>query len=321
MQCCGLRVHGRSGRGWQDGRLTGACQSSCTVVVELNGADEWPTTVATRDISLSGLKEFVYKSDGERSIATLKQEVARRRRRGCRSDRSAVRGESGQRERGQRGGPAVTRTHVHTAQEFHDVKLEPAHLVRIFAVEYSAQPVNRAQQAVKDYSKAFGLRKGRPHMRKLQPFAEAVMYLRVVEMRARQNFEDRWNTGIYLGLVDRSNMVLVGTTNGVVKVNCIKRLPMNEADPKLFMSIPGYPWRFSQARCPPWSPVTRSCPRMSVRRRLPTEREEEAVPRRVQSSRNVELPMYGFTHGCRNRSRARETPRGVQVADPIRPGS
>ena len=30
---------------------------------------------------------------------------------------------------------SMTRTHVHTAQEFHDVKLEPAHLVRIFAVE------------------------------------------------------------------------------------------------------------------------------------------------------------------------------------------
>ena len=42
VQCCGLRVHGRSGRGWQDGRLTGACQSLCTVVVERKGAGEWP---------------------------------------------------------------------------------------------------------------------------------------------------------------------------------------------------------------------------------------------------------------------------------------
>ena len=210
---------------------------------------------------------------------------------------------------------------MHTAQEFHGVKLELAHLVRIFAVEDSAQPVNRAQQAVKDCRKAYGLRKGRPHMRKPQPFVEAVMYLRVVEMRARQKFEDRWNTGIYLGLIDRSNMVPVGKTNGVVKVNCIKRLPINETDPELFMSIRGYPWRFSQARCPPWSPVTRSCPRMSMRRRLPTEREEEAVPRRVQNSRNVELPMYGFTRGCRNWCRAGETPRGVQAAYPIRPRS
>ena len=45
---------------------------------------------------------------------------------------------------------SLTWTNVHTAQEFHDVKLELAHLVRIFAVEDSAQPENRAQQAVKD---------------------------------------------------------------------------------------------------------------------------------------------------------------------------
>ena len=118
----------------------------------------------------------------------------------------------------------MTRTLVHAAQEFHYVKLELTHPVRVFAVEYSAQLINRAQRAVKDKRTAYELRKGRPHKRKLPPFADAVMYLRVA---ARQKFEDSWNTGIYLGLVERSNMVLVGTPSGVVKVNCIKRLAMN----------------------------------------------------------------------------------------------
>ena len=41
-------------------------------------------------------------------------------------------------------------------------------------------------------------------------------------------------------------MVLVGTPNGVVKVNCIKRLPKNQAkDPELLKSIRGYPWRLT----------------------------------------------------------------------------
>ena len=41
-------------------------------------------------------------------------------------------------------------------------------------------------------------------------------------------------------------MVLVGTPNGVVKVNCIKRLPMNQAkDPELLKCIRGYPWRLT----------------------------------------------------------------------------
>ena len=72
------------------------------------------------------------------------------------------------------------------------------------------------------------------------------MYLRVAEKRARQKFEDRWKTCIYQGLVERSNMVPVGTPSGVVKVICITRLPMNQAkDPELLKSIRGYPWRLS----------------------------------------------------------------------------
>eukprot|EP00973_Karenia_brevis_P033282 4592423-Karenia_brevis.AAC.1 len=55
------------------------------------------------------------------------------------------------------------------------------------------------------------------------------MYLSVPEKKIRRRFEDRWHTGIYLGLVERSNMVLVGTAQGVRKVNCIKRLPPQQA--------------------------------------------------------------------------------------------
>ena len=41
-------------------------------------------------------------------------------------------------------------------------------------------------------------------------------------------------------------MVPVGTPSGAVKVNCIKRLPMNQAkDPELLKSIRGYSWRLS----------------------------------------------------------------------------
>ena len=63
----------------------------------------------------------------------------------------------------------MTRTLVHAAQDFHDVKLELTHPVWIFAVEYSAQLLNRAQRAVKDNRTAYELRKGRPYKRKLPP--------------------------------------------------------------------------------------------------------------------------------------------------------
>ena len=57
---------------------------------------------------------------------------------------------------------SMTRTLVHAAHKFHDVKLELTHPVRVLAVEYSAQLKNRAQRAVKDNRTAYELRKGRP---------------------------------------------------------------------------------------------------------------------------------------------------------------
>ena len=160
---------------------------------------------------------------------------------------------------------------------------------------------------MKDNRTAYELRKGRPYKRELPPFAEAVMYLRVAEKRMRQKFEDRWNTGIYLGLVERSNMVLVGTPNGVVKVNCIKRLPMNQArDPELLKSIRGYPWRLTPGdvqnepgEVPAMVASEPVVPEDELPPRLPREREAEVAPRRVYIRRNVELRKYGFTQGCR----------------------
>ena len=46
-------------------------------------------------------------------------------------------------------------------------------------------------------------------------------------------------------------MVLVGTPNGVVKVNCIKRLPINQAkDRELLKSIPRLFLASESWRCP-----------------------------------------------------------------------
>ena len=74
---------------------------------------------------------------------------------------------------------------VHAAQDFHDVKFEMRYLVRVFAVEYSVQFVNRVQHSRTVYE----LRKGQPHTRKFAPFARTVMDFRAAEKRSRQKFE------------------------------------------------------------------------------------------------------------------------------------
>ena len=65
------------------------------------------------------------------------------------------------------------------------VKFEVRYLVRIFAVEHSAQFANRAQQR----RTVCELRKSRPHERKFAPFARTVMDFSAAEKRSRQKFE------------------------------------------------------------------------------------------------------------------------------------
>ena len=53
----------------------------------------------------------------------------------------------------------------------------------------------------KDGRTAYELRKGRPYRRPLPPFGEAVMYLKVAVNKRRRKYEDRFGTGIFVGLV------------------------------------------------------------------------------------------------------------------------
>ena len=57
---------------------------------------------------------------------------------------------------------SMNRTLVHAAQELHDVTLKLTHPVRVFAIEYASQLLNRGHRAIKDNRTAYELRKGRP---------------------------------------------------------------------------------------------------------------------------------------------------------------
>ena len=203
---------------------------------------------------------------------------------------------------------SMTRTLCHAAQEFHGVTLELTHPVRVWAVEYASQLLNRSQRSLKDNRTAYELRRGKPFRRKLPAFAEAVMFFRVADQRRRMKFEDRWLTGIYLGLVERSNMVLIGTPQGVVKVNCMKALPPAQAkDPELVKSITGYPWHLRDGTDgglidPGDAPVMVASEPQVPDAELPgpVQPPSEAlnVPRQVYIRRDVELTRYGHTAGC-----------------------
>ena len=62
----------------------------------------------------------------------------------------------------------------------------------------------------------------------------------------RQKFEDRWDTGIYVGLIERSNELRLLTPQGAIKANNVKRLPPSQrSNPELLAAVRGLPWRLT----------------------------------------------------------------------------
>ena len=277
-------------------------------VVPRKGIDEWAMKASAFDLEASGLQEFIYKSDGESAMVALKGATVRalRERAGdVKMEESGV-GESAQNgvvERAIWEVEPMTRTLCHAVQESHGVKLELTHPVRVWAVECSSQLLNLGQRSLKDNRTAYELRRGKPFRWKLPAFAEAVMLLRVADQRRRMKFEDRWFTGIYLGLVERSNMVLIGTPQGVVKVNCMKALPPAQAkDPELVKSTTVASSTRATWRCRSWWPRSRWRRRLSSRDRCSSaagERDpERAAPGLHQARHRARQVRYGHTAGC-----------------------
>ena len=87
------------------------------------------------------------------------------------------------------------------AEALHGVKTTLEHPLRIWAIEYAGQMINRAQVSSKDGRTAYELRKGRPYRRPLPPFGEAVMYLKVALNKRRRKYNDRFGTGIFVELI------------------------------------------------------------------------------------------------------------------------
>ena len=99
-----------------------------------------------------------------------------------------------------------------------------SHPILVWAVEYAGQLVTRGQRGGGDGRAGYELRKGNTYKRMLLAFAEVVLDY-VAQGKKRAKLEARWFTGVYLGLVDRSDEVIIGTDQGCFKVRLISDYP------------------------------------------------------------------------------------------------
>ena len=185
-----------------------------------------------QDIIHAGHGKFIFKSDGEHSLVVVKKAaVSEVRRTGwdvtVTPEESPV-GDSqknGYVERAIWEVQSFTRVLVHKAVELHNAKFHAAHPLVAWNIRYSSQLLNRFQRSGDDGRTAFERRKGRPYRRRLPEFGELVMFLTVADGKHRRKLDERFHAGMYVGLVDRTDEVIVLTKGGYYKANTIRRLP------------------------------------------------------------------------------------------------
>ena len=135
------------------------------------------------------------------------------------------------------------RTLKFSVEEVHGVRLTPNHPLLVWAVEYASQVTNRQHKYAGEGRTAFELRRGKAYRRPLPPFGEKVAAM--VLGKKKQKNEYRTFDAIFVGLVERSDMVIVmSPQHGAQRVATVKRLPESQRkDGEMVMALRGLPWR------------------------------------------------------------------------------
>ena len=151
--------------------------------------------------------------------------------------------------------------------------------------------------------------RGEPSKVPLVPFGEKVLYL-PMEIEKRSNGMPAKKPGIWLGINERTEENLIGTTNGVIKCRTVTRLSETDAwDPVLLSQMRGVPWNPVPAKDDIRIPVdiTEEGAVVCEDDEVPSEKSDDELdvdknitlrggPHRLHVSRKA-IAMYGATDG------------------------
>ena len=149
---------------------------------------------------------------------------------------------------------STTRALVAYAEWVHGTVFEPGSAILTWAVEFSGHFVSRFQRSVSDGKTAYERRKLKSYRKALVPFCELVMFMPMEKPKDKGEVWD--SVGNMLGLVDKSDEVVVGTTERVVKARTVHRmLEEQRGDAAYAKSIRGVPWKPNPAEAAEGEPL------------------------------------------------------------------
>ena len=198
------------------------------------------------------------------------------------------------------------RTLKDSVEHKYGLKLDSRHPLMAWSVEYAAGLITRFQRG-RDGRTAWELARGKSYKKRLPPFGETVHYKMVRSGQGHAGKLDvRWDLGIYVNMLKRSDEALVLTPAGVRKARALKRLPEGQRHNKELLSqAKGVPWD-KYGRDPDAEEGTAVLPAGILAEPLhnvpivaPEERPQPAAQmRRTYIRAGVELAKYGYTPGC-----------------------
>ena len=214
--------------------------------------DPWIADQLVDDMRTVGLanERVLVKSDQEASIVDLQLGIAKRREyadygvgTGIENSKVGDSNSNGKIERAIRDVGNLVRTLRSALETKIGAKLNLSMAVIPWLIRHAAYIITRCR--VRSHGKtSLQLMKGRVSLTELLPFAEVVLFKIPKTGDAVGSFEDRWDSGVWLGSTIRDGMHLIGTAAGVFKVGTLKRKPDGEQwSADLVRNIVGSPQR------------------------------------------------------------------------------
>ena len=200
------------------------------------GDDPWIAEQLVDDLRTIGLakERVIVKSDQEASIVELQGEVAKRSGyedygigTGIENSKVGDSNSNGKIERAIRDVGNLVRTLRLATKEKIGQRLSLADSIVPWMIRHAAYLITRCR--VRSHGKSsLQFMKARITLTEILPFGEHVMFKIPRTGDAVGSFEDRWDSGVWLGCNIRDGMHLVGTRTGVYKVGTLQRKPDGE---------------------------------------------------------------------------------------------
>ena len=199
------------------------------------------------DILLLGHRHFIFKSDQEPSILDLKNRV-----RSSLDENTKVIFESspvgdhqanGVVERAIQSMSGLIRTLKDALETNYEFKIPSDHPILPWLVSFASSMLNRCEIGI-DGRTSYERLKGKRYLKALPQIGEFVYYLPVRTSNTHMNkLEPKFLDGIFVGIQDQSDEVLVGTSDGVVKARSYRRRPPSLRWPvEQLKAMKGLPW-------------------------------------------------------------------------------